>query len=520
MQVAFVRSEDGEVTAADLTIPIDRSRVLDKDYGEEIVHEIRLYCDAYSGYKFQSLCLSKVLDRLYSRVRLLGQRKVDIGGREHIFSPPSLASSMSRAMDTFCNEITSGSQTSRSLRSCRDGLRTSLGYDVNLAPPADRRVVLFWNPVYLERSWMGPSWQGDSIYQSCEYKACWNTIDRGELNRSAALWFYCANMPDEDDYPPDFFSPGPKKTIFACMESPIFVRARQAISPKYALFDWTMTPNTDSDISPAWYYSAGSQGGGIKALLNLGRAARSLELPTKSKRGSPVAWLVSNCKTPSRRENFVRELKKHMDVDVYGSGECVSECDDEEAGENGACSTTERKPSPAISLKDKCPNDSRQRPDDTCVESVVLQSYYFYLALENSACRDYVTEKFWRALRLSIVPVVLSGDWYDDLVPPGYNVFVRASDFSTTEELAVYLNNLASDEDRYREYFRWREVPFHELPESFRNNVAEAEMPWCSLCRKLHEPDSARSGLPTRNVSRWFGVNENCMPNQADCCWV
>ena len=43
-------------------------------------------------------------------------------------------------------------------------------------------------------------------------------------------------------------------------------------------------------------------------------------------RSSLVAWMVSNCNAPSRRMEYVDELKKHVDVDVYGK--CGSfQCD-------------------------------------------------------------------------------------------------------------------------------------------------------------------------------------------------
>ena len=45
--------------------------------------------------------------------------------------------------------------------------------------------------------------------------------------------------------------------------------------------------------------------------------------------------------------------------------------------------------------------------------------YKFYLAFENALCPDYVTEKFFRTLKLPVVPIVMGGDNYENLVPPG-----------------------------------------------------------------------------------------------------
>ena len=47
------------------------------------------------------------------------------------------------------------------------------------------------------------------------------------------------------------------------------------------------------------------------------------------------------------------------------------------------------------------------RRDDHQCEDKLLKSHKFYLAFENSVCKDYVTEKFFNALETGIVPVVM-----------------------------------------------------------------------------------------------------------------
>ncbi len=43
-----------------------------------------------------------------------------------------------------------------------------------------------------------------------------------------------------------------------------------------------------------------------------------------SKRPRQVAWVVSHCPTHSRREDYVQELKQHIQVDVFGK--CGQPC--------------------------------------------------------------------------------------------------------------------------------------------------------------------------------------------------
>ena len=44
--------------------------------------------------------------------------------------------------------------------------------------------------------------------------------------------------------------------------------------------------------------------------------------------------------------------------------------------------------------------------------------YKFYLSFENSFCTGYVTEKFYKALELDIIPVVMGGADYKARAPP------------------------------------------------------------------------------------------------------
>ena len=70
----------------------------------------------------------------------------------------------------------------------------------------------------------------------------------------------------------------------------------------------------------------------------------------------------------------------------------------------------------------------------------------FYLSFENSICKDYVTEKFWRFKKL-IVPVVMKREIYQNIMPDGS--YIAASDFKSPKELADYLYKLALNEEEY-----------------------------------------------------------------------
>jgi hypothetical protein len=58
-----------------------------------------------------------------------------------------------------------------------------------------------------------------------------------------------------------------------------------------------------------------------------------------------------------------------------------------------------------------------------------FREYKFYLSFENSVCEDYVTEKFWKVLDYSIIPVVLGGANYSKFAPT--KSYINARDFGT-----------------------------------------------------------------------------------------
>ena len=148
-----------------------------------------------------------------------------------------------------------------------------------------------------------------------------------------------------------------------------------------------------------------------------------LESSIASMKTHLIAWMASNCQnTFWPRTEFVHDLQKYIPIDMYGK------CG------NLSCL-------PPMSLE--CNN--------------MLGKYKFYLALENTECDEYITEKFWdNCLQHNVVPVVYGGRRapYERLAPP--NSFIHVGDFATTKELADYLLELDKDDVKYNQYFQWK----------------------------------------------------------------
>lgn len=116
-------------------------------------------------------------------------------------------------------------------------------------------------------------------------------------------------------------------------------------------------------------------------------------------------------------------------------------------------------------------------------KSEIMQRYLFHLAFENQNTDDYVTEKLWLTLQSGTIPVYLGAPNIGEHFFPK-NSFINVNDFSTTQELAHYLIEVANNETLYNSYHVWREEPLPKalmdkyLPVLGRNN--------CRLCRWAH----------------------------------
>ncbi|XP_022109095.1 alpha-(1,3)-fucosyltransferase 5-like [Acanthaster planci] len=135
-------------------------------------------------------------------------------------------------------------------------------------------------------------------------------------------------------------------------------------------------------------------------------------------------WVASNCGVTSwPRLSFVRKLQRYIPLDIYG----------------------------------RCGNlTCRPRTSPKCTVDLV-RKYKFYLALENSECEDYITEKAWeKPLMQGVVPIVYGArrEDYENLLPP--NSFIYVGDFKDMEKLADYLKMLDRHPDLYSKYFEWR----------------------------------------------------------------
>ena len=220
-----------------------------------------------------------------------------------------------------------------------------------------------------------------------------------------------------------------------------------------------MTYRTDSDIFMPY---------GQVGVKN----SKTLNKPVKWKAKTRLAaWFVSHCVTLSKRENLVNKLLEYLPpntVDIYGY--CGSK---------------------------RCPRGNETK--ESCWKKVE-KNYKFYLSLENSICKDYVTEKMFEALKHNVVPIVLGGANYSSVFPE--KSFINMQDFSSMKELASYLLMLDGNRSEYIKYFKWKEE-FEILNSKHDFNQAH-----CRLCQFLHE-NQGQSKI-VDNLDRWWVQGSSC----------
>lgn len=126
---------------------------------------------------------------------------------------------------------------------------------------------------------------------------------------------------------------------------------------------------------------------------------------------------------------------------------------------------------------------------------MLTSTYMFYLSFENSLCKDYVTEKLYRALSNYIIPIVFNGADTAQFAPP-YS-YIDANDFDTVDELVKYLKYLVNNPKEYIKYFWWKQ--YYEVL-----NSHPFQLGFCDLCMKLHDSEFMQKKSIYTNIDSWW----------------
>lgn len=253
----------------------------------------------------------------------------------------------------------------------------------------------------------------DRMMTNCEYK-CVTTKDKTLLSQSDLVIFRLRDIfvnelpkfkhPDQLWLIGDIESPVNIKMKWS-RRSIFYIHQDQAIKILNGKFNWSATYKSSSDF-PVPYVQTFR----LKEKNNV--SYEDLKKKTKTS-----FWTVSNCFSPhvNIRMQYAKELKNHLKLDIFGKKRCQ-----------------DNKPLP-------CGESS------LCFHHLLKNTYKFYLAFENSICKEYVTEKLGRALKYGSLPIVLGSSIEDvtKITPP--DSFLHVDNFTSPKELAEYVNYLDSN---------------------------------------------------------------------------
>ncbi|XP_049512870.1 alpha-(1,3)-fucosyltransferase C-like isoform X2 [Dermacentor silvarum] len=312
--------------------------------------------------------------------------------------------------------------------------------------------IMMWTKFFSD--WYGPlndTRIGEVLLENCTVK-CFVTNDPCLVEYSDATVFHVRNL-EMTDLPQKRFSW--QKWIFYLMEPPPNTDFTD-FNLTHGMFNWTMTYRKDSDVYVPY-------GRIVPREAVATNTKRDLKALWKSKKKTAV-WMVSNCLTNGGRERFVAQLKKYMDVDVYGF------CGDH-----------------------KCP---MSRGISCYVD--FERTYFFALAFENSICADYVTEKFYTALEHDIIPVVFGGANYSHIAPN--HSFIDALSFESPKDLAEYLIKLSKNYTEYATYLKWKDS----------HDIVQWHPGFCELCTKLHSHVEFQRTSSYADIGAWWLGKGRC----------
>ncbi|XP_013787383.1 alpha-(1,3)-fucosyltransferase C-like [Limulus polyphemus] len=309
-------------------------------------------------------------------------------------------------------------------------------------PQSGRKTVLLWTRYFHNIHWPLPNRNDEKCKFSCRV-----TSNRKYLAHSDVVAFHWRDI-DLNDVPKSR-KPGQIWAIFS-LEPPPQTPREILVSLKDHL-NWTISYRRDSDVFVPY-------GRVIKR-----KQKKYVKLANFFENTTSVSWVVSNCKTTGGREDYVKELKKHISVDIFG------ECGDE-----------------------LCVGKSNAMFRNLCYNHLATK-YRFYLSFENSICKDYATEKLYLAMDSGMIPVVFGGADYKNILPS--DSYIDALKYSPAS-LAKHLVDISQDKLVYQKYLKWKEN--YEV----QNRTVKSWI--CSLCEKLQAVKLTQTYKPNDFLKWWF----------------
>ncbi|XP_026324974.1 alpha-(1,3)-fucosyltransferase 10-like [Hyposmocoma kahamanoa] len=192
---------------------------------------------------------------------------------------------------------------------------------------------------------------------------------------------------------------------------------------------------------------------------------------------APIIYIQTSCVAPTERDEYVKELMKYQRIDSYGA--CLN-----------------NKPIPNH-LKEINSNYLNNLYAENFLK--FMARYKFVLTIENGVCDDYITEKFWRAIHVGVVPIYFGAPTIRDWLPNNKSALIL-DDFPSPQRLSARINTLMRDDDLYEEYLQHKTkalISNQRIIEEiearpYQTNAFEKDRKFlCFICKKLYQKDKS-----------------------------
>ncbi|CAF2980115.1 unnamed protein product [Rotaria sp. Silwood2] len=192
--------------------------------------------------------------------------------------------------------------------------------------------------------------------------------------------------------------------------------AHSSTGDNWAKYNFKMTYNLDDSYpEPATYFDAN---------LHIIDLLKPPSIPFEEKeKQADIVWIISNCNAHNSREGFVQRLMQEIKIDSYGT----------------------------------CLNNRKGYAARMTDNIHAYKKYKFVIAIENSNCVDYVTEKLIKAVESGSIPIVAGRDGRPDyrrFMPE--HAYINIYDYKSIKDLANDLKRIANNKTLYESYLWYK----------------------------------------------------------------
>lgn len=323
------------------------------------------------------------------------------------------------------------------------------------------KLILVWTPMFFSYGYI------KDIKEVCaRAKRCEATLDRSKIKEADAVFFHFYDIWFWVGLP-TYRHPSQVWVLWSTEPTSRLWKDYKSFA---GVFNWTLTYRQDASIF--------APQGMIRKLEGQEKKEMAIKLQHRNffkERPYFIAMTISDCYDQSHRYRLVKELRKYLQIDVYG----------------------------------KCGNLTCKQGDPVC--ETKLSKYKFMFQFENSYCKDYITEKYWHNLRKDGVSIV---NWKNSQKnhPVARYGFINLFDFPSLKQAADYIKMVSRNETLYNSYLRWK----------WDYKVTDTETPLSGvhyLCDALHDKsipaqvitdldgwirnDTCKKGTVSYIVSKW-----------------